>query len=131
MSHSHSEGVAAAAPSGSDRGMVTLETALALSVVALVALVCVALARVGVEEVRLASAAREGVRLTVRGEPEQVVRSTVSGLAPGAALAVVATEVAGLPGVEVTLTRRLPLLPFAAGGPVWPQEISLTGVLEP
>jgi hypothetical protein len=74
-------GTARTAP---DAGMVTAEAALALPALAFVAVALAWLLTLGVTQVVLAQAVREGARAAARGDSPAEVRQTVRDLAPGA-----------------------------------------------
>lgn len=88
-----------------DRGSVTVEAALALAVLALVLVSCLAGMSCVIAQVRCADAAREAARLAARGD-DAGASAAVAALAPrGAALTIGGGEV-------VTATVSIP----AAGG---------------
>ncbi len=85
--------------------MVTAE--LAVAIPALVAVLLLALAAVGhgIDTIRCADAARTSARVLARGEHAGTARAAAVAQAPqGASVDTVATTVAGLPAVRVTVT---------------------------
>jgi len=95
--------------------MVTVEAALAIAVLAAVVALGLSLIRVGMEEARVHSAAREAARLAARGEHEVAVGRVVQALAPGAHLSVADDAISGMPASRVTVTRNLTVMPGPAG----------------
>ena len=93
--------------SGSDRGAVTAETALALPALAVVVATIVGLGHVGVAQLRCVDAARVAARLAARGEPAGVVRGRAAAAAPDGAVVQVSTAAQ----VTVVVTARVSL-PF-------------------
>jgi len=89
--------------------MVTAETAMVLPFVALMAVVLTWVVTLGVTQMRLADAAREGARVVARGESAAAGRSAVSGLVPGALVRVETRD--GRAHVRVSHRARLPLVP--------------------
>ena len=92
---------------GDERGMVLLEAALAIPLLALVALSILGVGRLVVAELAVADAARDAALLASRGAPSAQVSQAVREQVPGAAVAVHrerATTVA-------TVTAAAPVLP--------------------
>lgn len=91
----------------SDRGMVTMELAMALPAL-VVAAVCLAwLLSLAVTQVVVAHAAREGARAAARGETAAQVHGIVARLAPGASVEVRRSR--GLVLVRATVHRDPPI----------------------
>lgn len=89
--------------------MVTAETAMVLPFVVLMAVVLTWVVSLGVTQMRLADAAREGARLVARGEPADAGREAVRSLVPGATVRVEVEH--GRAEVRVRHRARLPLVP--------------------
>lgn len=89
--------------------MVTAETAMVLPFVVMMAVVLTWVVSLGVTQVRLADAAREGARTVARGEPAPAGRAAVTALVPGSKVSVAVHE--GRAAVRVRHRARLPLVP--------------------
>ncbi len=95
-----------------ERAMVTAETAVVAPVaLALVFLLAWILA-LGMTQVRLVDAAREGARLVARGEDEDAAAAVVRRLAPAGATVTVTDEPDGTVSVAVRVRSSSPV-PFA------------------
>lgn len=89
--------------------MVTAETAMVLPFVVLMGLVLTWMVSLGVTQMRVADAAREGARVVARGDPVPAGRDAVTSLVPGAAVQVDTQQ--GRAEVRVRHRARLPLVP--------------------
>lgn len=89
--------------------MVTAETATVLPFVALVAVVMTWVVSLGVTQMRLADAAREGARVVARGEPASAGRDGARALVPGSTVRVRTRD--GRAEVRVRHEASLPLVP--------------------
>lgn len=115
-----------ARPAGSEKGMVTAETAVVLPVLVLVLAAAVAVIVVVGSQLRCVDAAREGARAAARGEAATVVRALAGRAGPDGA----DTSVT-LAGDTVTVTVRArvrPLGPLPVRATV---SASASAVLEP
>ncbi|MFY0409566.1 TadE family type IV pilus minor pilin, partial [Solicola sp. PLA-1-18] len=110
-----------------DRGMVTAETAVVLPFVLVVAGLLVWVVGLGVTQVRLVDAAREGARSVARGDGEREVVARVRRDAPDGARVQVLRG-AGTTEVVVSVRRGLdlPLLADAAGVRLRASSVSAT-----
>lgn len=93
------------------RGMVTAETATVLPFVVLMAVVLTWVVTLGVSQMRVADAAREGARVMARGETTAAARDAVTSLVPGATARISVRD--GRAEVRVRHRARLPLVPRA------------------
>lgn len=89
--------------------MVTAETAMVLPFVVLMAIALTWVVTLGVTQMRLADAAREGARTVARGESIAAGRAAVAGLVPGARVRIETRD--GRARVGVRHRARLPLVP--------------------
>ncbi len=79
--------------------MVTAEAAVVLPTVVAVGLLVLGVVLAGLDQVRCADAARVGVRLAARGEPDAAVRAAAARSAPSGAELSLVTD-----GINVTVT---------------------------
>lgn len=90
-------------------GMVTAETAMVLPLLIAVTALLVWVVALGVAQVRLVDAAREGARMAARGDPDDMVRVGTQKMAPGGSEVVVRPDRTSVT-VQVRLHAR-PELP--------------------
>ena len=92
---------------GSDRGVVTAETAVALPALGLVTVLCMWAVAAVLLQLRCVDAARAGARVGARGEPTTSVRAEAARVAPPGAVVRVEPDGADLV-VDVRLAVGLP-----------------------
>ncbi|WP_146826374.1 TadE family protein [Aeromicrobium flavum] len=91
-----------------ERGMVTAETAMVLPFVVLVAFTLVWVVSLGLTQMRVADAARDGARVLARGEGAGDARRAARAAVPGSRVRVEVDD--GLARVTVRFRARMPLL---------------------
>ncbi|MCD9154210.1 TadE family protein [Aeromicrobium duanguangcaii] len=92
-----------------ERGMVTAETAMVLPFVVLVAFVLTWVVSLGLTQMRVSDAAREGARVMARGQDADDARRAVRADVPGSTVDV--RVAGGRARVTVRFRARLPLVP--------------------
>lgn len=92
-----------------ERGMVTAELAVIAPFALVLVLLLVWTASLGITQVRLVDAAREGARVVARGEPERSAAALARRLAPAGSSVRVVTDRDGTVTVHVEHRSRPPL----------------------